>query len=157
MLLILLTSICINFEGRNNDQNKKPTYSYPLHVELAQSPRMLDNGTQYQPNQYDYVYRGGVHSPPCRFSYATNRQNKNYQRDGSMESLHCDQYDTNQDVPFCRGRVKEIVKELDKQAVAYNMKLNSGDYYSAPDLRRSLRRSESERFSYFMPQISWQP
>ncbi|CAH8583629.1 unnamed protein product [Schistosoma turkestanicum] len=159
----------------NNDYNRN-FYSYqepyesfvryrnisPLRVELEDSPNPTSTCNNQYMTERPYTIRKTTHSPPCRFAtytanehHISNYQQHQKQQVESLESLHCEQNDYAEDQPKFFGRVKQIVQALDKQAAELNSRIDSVESIASPDRHRPLRRSHSDRFSYFMPRTSW--
>uniref|UniRef100_A0A095AYH0 Uncharacterized protein n=1 Tax=Schistosoma haematobium TaxID=6185 RepID=A0A095AYH0_SCHHA len=135
----------------------------PLRIELEDSPNPISPYNNQFMTQRPHKIRKTIHSPPCRFANYTANENYNLsnyqehekQRGESLESLHCEQNEYIDDQPKFYGRGKQNVQALDKQAVEYNSRIDSVESITSPDRHQPLRRSHSDRFSYFMPRTSW--
>ncbi|VDP63115.1 unnamed protein product, partial [Schistosoma curassoni] len=105
----------------------------PLRIELEDSPNPISPYSNQFTTQRPYKIRKTIHSPPCRFANYT--ANENYNLSNYQEH--------------------EKQRALDKQAVEYNSRIDSVESITSPDRHQPLRRSHSDRFSYFMPRTSW--
>ncbi|KAF7259693.1 hypothetical protein EG68_02355 [Paragonimus skrjabini miyazakii] len=106
------------------------------HAELVHSPTATGGprNTVVCLTRQDYPIRSGMHSPPCRF-YTHNQQT-------SLESLHDVSTTSAADLAAYRGRVKQIVGELNERTFNRQHSSESLEMYPAEvnhNLRRSIR------------------
>ncbi|KAA3682480.1 uncharacterized protein DEA37_0005903 [Paragonimus westermani] len=104
------------------------------HAELVHSPTATGcsrNAVVCMTRQ-DYSMRSGIHSPPCRF-YTHNQQT-------SLESLHDVSTTSAADLAAYRGRVKQIVGELNERTFNRQNSPESLETYP-PEMNHKLRRS----------------
>ncbi|KAF5401336.1 hypothetical protein PHET_05176 [Paragonimus heterotremus] len=106
------------------------------HAELVHSPTATggSRNTIVCLTRQDYPMRSGVHSPPCRF-YTHNQQT-------SLESLRDVSTASAADLAAYRGRVKQIVGELNERTFNHQNSTESLEMYPSEvnhNLRRSLR------------------
>ncbi|OON17190.1 hypothetical protein X801_06975 [Opisthorchis viverrini] len=115
-------------------------YRPQSHAELVHSPTLTtyptQNTTKYL-TRYEYPVTGGFHSPPCRF-YTTTTS-----KPGSIESLNdrCETAEvstatTAADLAAYRGRVKQIVCELNEREYNNAYKSSQEDLHQVAILRR---------------------
>ncbi|KAF6775539.1 hypothetical protein AHF37_05315 [Paragonimus kellicotti] len=116
----------------------EPAYSrHPTqmsHAELVHSPTATggSRNTVVCLTRQDYPMRSGIHSPPCRF-YTHNQQT-------SLESLHDVSTTSAADLAAYRGRVKQIVGELNERTFNRHNSTESLEMYP-PEVNHNLRRS----------------